>query len=197
MTISDLLVKLAELLGIKDSEKRKNEKVLEKLKASKADNIDRLDEVKQQIKSLNRKLLKKKQEMDASTGDTKRIVTGEIERLFSELDRLQNRNTIIGRNIDEISLAIDRLAELEDGQSHGADENVFDEIAVNLDDVFADLKAADLAAEQLNKVQYEASKSESMDVQLRLKSLESESHPVENLSPENAERLKRLTEEDV
>ncbi len=196
MALNDLLAKLAELLGLKESEMQKLEKIETRLRTSKADNVDRLEDVKQQIKNLQRQILKKKEELEASKGDVKRLVTGEIGRLLNELDRLQNRDKIIGRNIDKISVAISKIAELKDAKAHGADEDIFDDLALELDDVFAELKSADIAAKQLDKVQYDAPEEQTVDIDARLSKLDAELNDDEEMSEDMSKRLKELATED-
>jgi hypothetical protein len=200
MGINDMLARLLEMLGIKQSESRKYAAMETKLRANKAANVDRLEGLKEQIAMLIRQAKAKKKEYDAAVGDTKRIVQGEIERLFGELDRLKNRETIIGRNISQLDLAIGKLLELQDAKAQGVDPEMLDSIAVELEDIFAELKTSDRAKESLDKVNYQPKQTAEMDIEARLSELqgthEANAEAEAKLPDSTLDRLKQLAEED-
>jgi hypothetical protein len=201
MGINDVLARLLEMLGIKQSESRKYAAMETKLRANKAANVDRLEGLKEQIAMLIRQAKAKKKEYDAAVGDTKRIVQGEIERLFGELDRLKNRETIIGRNISQLDLAIGKLLELQDAKAQGVDPEMLDSIAVELEDIFAELKTSDRAKESLDKVNYQPKQTAEMDIEARVAELEAapqkEATPQANeLSRDTLDRLKELAADE-
>ena len=94
-SISAILSKLARFLGIKPTDKRRIEIMEQKLAAAKAGNVDRLEALKDKIRQFEAQVLHKKKEYESARGDSKRIVGGEIERLFRDLDRLHGQE--IGR----------------------------------------------------------------------------------------------------
>ena len=196
MTIPELLQRLLELLGIKQSDNAKFQRLKEKLSTAKATNIDQVESLKEKIKTLERKALEKKREYDASKGDVKRVVGGEIERIFKELDRLKGRETILGQSLDKLSLAATKVEELIVAGQQGVDEYVFDGLAVDLEDVFVELKATDKAAQGLEEVAYEAPKSDQIDVESRLSELDSSKEASQEISQSTAQRLKELAGEE-
>ena len=200
MALSDIIAKLLELLGLKHSDAKKYEAMERKLRTAKATNVDRLEGLKEQIGVLARQLKTKKKEYDTATGDTKRVVAGEIKRLFGDLDHLQGRETIIGRNLEKLGLAIAKVAEMRDAHAQGVDEEMLDDIAVELEDIFADLKATDRAAAGLEKTSYEAPKGEHVDIESRMADLEGQSEssaePAGTLSESTLDRLKELAGEE-
>ena len=200
MGLGDIISRLLELLGLKHSDKKKYEAMENKLRAARASNVDRLEGMKEQIGTLEAKAKSKKKDYDAAAGDTKRVIAGEIERIFGDLDRLQGRETILGRNIEKLGLAIAKVAEVRDAQTQGIDEETLDDIAIELEEMFADLKATDRAADGLEKVTYEAPKGKEVDVESRMADLEGRTETSKEstgaLSDSTLERLKALEGED-
>lgn len=200
MELSDILARLMEALGLKKSQADKYLAMDKKLRASRASNVDRLEALKDEIGTLTRRIKAKKKEYDAAGGESKRVVKGEIQRIFAELDRLKNREQIIGRNIGQLDLAIAKLAELQDAQSQGVDTETLDDIALELEDIFDELKATDRVREELDEVAYEPRKEPEMDIEARVANLEGtnkENVPAsEELSPSDMQRLKELADED-
>lgn len=196
MGLSDMLEKLLQTLGIRKSDTRKYELIGEKLRSSYAVNADQLDALKEQVGTLERNIRSKKREYESSAGDTKRIIGGEIERLFRDIDRLRGKETIITRNLDKIALAQAKIDELIAAQQQGIDEDMLDDLAVDLEDIFAELKSTDRTAKSLASVNYEeAAKSPAVDIESRMAQLDgtqSESSPI---SAETKARLKELEEE--
>ncbi len=110
-SVSEILAKLAKMLGLKPSEARRMELMEQKLVSARAANVDRIEVIKQEIRQLETRALKKKKELDEARGDSKRIIAGEIERTFRDLDRLRGRESILTRNIDKLSMALSKLSE--------------------------------------------------------------------------------------
>lgn len=186
MTLSDLLTGLLERLGLKTFQKKKKfQRMEQSLREKKALNEDRLDSLKDQIERLERNVLFKKREYDAAKGDTKRIVGGEIERLFKELDRSRGQEEILARNIEQITLALAKQAEIKAALDSSVDEGAFDELALELQDVIGELKAADQAAKELETMQYAASRTDSVDIDARMASLEADNSERQAATPES------------
>src|SRR3977135_2758037 len=111
MALNDALARLAEMLGLKPSEARKMELLRDQMIATKSTNVDRIEAIKDEIRQHEARALRKKKELDAAKGDSKRLIAGEIERAFRDLDRLRGRETILARNIDRLSDAITKIEE--------------------------------------------------------------------------------------
>jgi len=198
--ISDLLARLLELLGIKKSDSAKYQRMEEKLRETKAAYTDRLESLKEQILVLERKAVDKKKEYDAAKGRVKQVVTGEIDRLFKELDRFKENEAIIGQSIDKVSLAISKLESIKDASRPGVSEDIFDDLGVEFQDILADLKTTDRAAKDLERVSYEAPKTEQVNVASRMAELEEQTESAPETATElpksTVERLKELAGED-
>jgi len=200
MALNDVIARLLQMLGLKKSQADKYAAMEKKLRAKKASNVDRLEGLKEQIAALENKARQKKKEYDAATGDTKRIIGGEIERIFTELDNTRNRESIIGSNINTVSMAISKTQELVDAQTRGVEQDDLDELAVELEDIIGEMKDTDRAAEDLERVKYREPEKKSIDIEDRMEQLEgaieSEKKDQETLSESSAQRLRELAEED-
>ena len=200
MALNDVVARLLEMLGLKKSQADKYAAMEKKLRAKKASNVDRLEGLKELICSLENKARQKKKEYDAATGDTKRIIGGEIERIFKELDNTRNRESIIGSNINKVALAISKIQELQDAVDRGVEQDDLDELAVELEDIIGEMKDTDRAAEDLEDVKYREPEKKSIDIEDRMADLEGEKEPEkqeeETLSESSAQRLRELAEED-
>jgi hypothetical protein len=195
MTLGDIIRRLLELLGLKSSDAKKYEVMEQKFRADRALNVDRLEALKDQIATLERQAKAKKKEYDAAAGDTKRVVAGEIQRILGDLDHLQRREVIIGRNIEKLGLAVAKVAEMRDAKAQGVDEDVFDDISVDYEDIVTDLKATDRAAADAEKVAYTAPKGKDIDVASRMADLEGQSESsTESAGSLSAATLDRLNE---
>lgn len=195
MALSDILAKLLELLRLKKNDAQKYDAIERQLRSARATNADRLESLKERIATLEHQARTQKRKYDAVTGDTKRIVGGEIERTFGDLDRLRGQETILGRNLDKLSLTLAKLDEWRAAREQGVDEEMLDSLAIELEDVFADLKITDRAAKGLEGVRYEAPQAKQMNVDSRMSELQGEAPASEGLSQATAERLKALDEE--
>jgi len=196
-TIGEILSKLAEWLHLKPSEATRLRQVEDHLTRARADNADRLELVKEEIRALEARALKKKKEFDQARGDSKRIIGGEIERTFRELDRLHGRENIIASNMEKISITRAKLRELEAAQAQGVEEGQLDDIALELQDVFADLKVADRAAKDLERVEYEAPETAPVDVEKRMAAVGGDKEAQPELSAEAQKRLAELETEET
>ena len=63
--ISAILSRLAQLLGLKPSERRRLELMEQKLAVAKASNVDRLEGLKDKIRLLESQALRKKKELES------------------------------------------------------------------------------------------------------------------------------------
>lgn len=191
--ISAILSKLAQFLGIKMSNKRQTELIKHKLADAKASNIDRLEVLKASIKQHETQALRKKKEYEETKGSTKRIIKGEIERIFRSMDLLQGQEKVIISNIERISLAQSKLDEIESAEAKGAEESELDDIALDLQEAYEGLMVADRASRDLKDIDYQAPEQVDVDAEKRMAEVEGEQEAKANeLNPEIAQRLKQL-----
>ena len=190
---------LARLFGGSDAQGRVNalETMEANFTASKRDNTDSLEALKEEIRTLESRALQKKQEFERSHGDSKRVVAGEIERIFRELDRLRGRETIIGKNLDRIGVALDKIREAKAAMQAGVTDEQFDEIALELQDLFATLRQSDRAARDLEREKYEVAEPTPVKTEQRMAELTEETKTPITLSPETEQRLKKLEAEEA
>jgi len=190
---------LARLFGGSDNQRRL--KTLEAMEAnvsaSKRDNADGVESLKEEIRTLESLALRKKQEFEQSHGDTKRIVAGEIERLFRELDRLRGRETILAASLDRVGVALAKIGEAKAALQAGGSEEQFDDIAVELQDLFAKLRESDKAARDLEREKYEVAAPPHVDTEQRMAELADEAKAPITLSPQTEQRLKNLEAEEA
>jgi hypothetical protein len=165
--------------------------------ASKRDNADSLEALKEEIRTLESRALQKKQEFERSHGDSRRVVAGEIERIFRDLDRLRGRETILGKNLDRIAVALDKIHEAKAAMQAGVTDEQFDEIALELKDLFATLRQSDRAARDLEREKYEVAEPAPVKTEQRLAELTEEAKTPITLSPETEQRLKKLEAEEA
>lgn len=197
-SISANLSKLASFLGLKATDKRRMQGMGKKLAASKAGNVDRLEALKQEIAQLEARVLAKKKEYDAASGDTRKIISREMERLFRELDRLHARENIISANIERISAAWAKFEEYKAAQESGLSEGELDDLALELEEALDNLKQVDRASKDLEQVKYQAPDPRDVDIEKRTAELAGEHDATEadSLSPETEKRLKELEKEN-
>ncbi len=196
-TVSEILSKFARLLGIKPSGERRTELMEQKLAAAKANNVDQLEDLKDKVRQFEVQALHKKKEYEAARGDIKRVVGGEIERLFRELDRLHGLEIVIAGNIERISVAQAKIQEYQAAQAKGLEEDGLDDIALELQDAFEGLKVADRASRDLEHVKYQAPEVSPVNAENRMAEVAGELETAAGLSAETRERLKQLEPGDV
>ncbi len=195
-SISAILSKLARLLGIKPTDERRTEMMEQKLAVAKAGNVDQLEALKDKIRQFEAQVLRKKKEYESARGDSKRIVGGEIERLFRDLDRLHGRENVIGSNIERISVAQAKIQEYKVAQTKGLEEDELDDIALELQDAFEGLKVADRASRDLEHVKYQAPRADPVNMEKRMAEVTGEQQTTTGLSAETEKRLRQLEIKD-
>ncbi len=191
-TISDILSKLAQFLGIKSSDKNRTELMEQKLSAAKAGNVDQLESLKDKIRQFETQALSKKKEYETTKGDIKRIIAGEIERIFRNLDRLHGQENVIASNIERISIAQAKIEEYKVAQVKGLEEGDLDDIALELQEAFAELKVADRASSDLENVEYQAPEISEVNTERRMAEVAGEQETTAGLSAETEKRLMQL-----
>lgn len=198
-SISAGFSRLAGFFRLKATGKTRMEQMEKKLAASKAGNVDRLEALKQNSARLESMVLAKKKEYDAATGERRNIIAKEIERLFRELDRLHSREQIIAANTERISAAWAKLEEYRAAQESGLSESDLDDLALELQDAFDNLKQVDRAGKDLEQVAYQAPESAAVDVEQRMTEVagEQDEAVADSLAPETAKRLKELEKSET
>ncbi|MFC1762209.1 hypothetical protein ACFL6U_09015 [Planctomycetota bacterium] len=200
MAIPQWLANILEYLGIKQSEAAKYKKMKEVLIEKKAGYVDQLESLKDKIMTLQRKLREKESEYNNAKGRIREIVTGEIQRLFKDLDRTKESEAIIGQGIEKASLTISKVESIILAKHDGVEEEVFDELIVDLQEDFAELKRTDRAAKDLESVRYDAPPETSMEVESRMAELESSAASTKESAGElpqsTVQRLRELADEE-
>jgi len=168
----------------------------EKFLSAKRDNEDSLFSLKDDIRSKEALALKKKKELDGVSGDSRRVVVGEIERVFRELDRLRGRENVVAANLDRIDIALAKVGEAKAALRAGVSEEQFDDIALEVQDLFSSLKALDRAAVDLDREKYEPPTTSTVDVEQRVAEIQSNEVAPTGLSAETEKRLKELETEE-
>lgn len=194
--LSSRLSKLAGLVGLKTTDKQRFEKMEQKLATHKAGNVDRLEALKERIHRLEAQVKDKKKDYDTSRGDSQRIIAGEIERLFREIDRLRGQEAIIVGNLDRISTAQAKLEEYKSAVLSGLSDDELDDLALGLQEAFDKLRIDDHAAKDLEKIKYQAPISKPVDAQRRTAEIMGERETEGLLSPEMENRLRKLDSQE-
>jgi len=194
-TLTETLAKIAEWLGLKPSEAKRLDLMEQKLQSARRENTDQLEDLKGRIKSLERQALAQKAELEKAKGTSRRLVVSQIEQTFRDLDRLQGRENIVVQTLDRISLAITKVGEARAAKQQGVSEDQMDELAVELQDVFADLKVSDRAARDLERVEYSPPQRAQVDVEDRLGQFEGTAKQAAELPATIQQRLKELESE--
>jgi hypothetical protein len=188
---------LARIFGGSDTQRRL--KVLdameEKFASARRDNEDSVHALKDEIRVLEARALQKKKEHDLARGDSKRVIAGEIERTFRELDRLHGREKVIAANLDRIGLASAKVAVAKVALNAGVTEDQFDDIALELQTLFGQLRESDRAARDLEQEEYRAPQASHVDVEKRMAEVAGSEKTSDGLSPETEQRLKQLETE--
>jgi hypothetical protein len=191
--LGDILARIAEWLGLKPSEAKRVDLVEAKLRNAVRLQTDRMEGLKQEIKKLEHQALHKKTEMEETKSPgTKRIIVGEIERLFKALDRLHGREQIVTSGLDKLTLALAKVEELRAARTEGAEAAALDDIGLDLETAVDELKQADIAAGDLERVSYESPDTGRVNVAERMAEAAGETAATARLSAETERRLKEL-----
>jgi len=140
-------------------------------------------------------VLRKKKEYDNARGDIRKVIQGEIERTFREIDRLNGRISIISSCIEKINITSAKVEELAAARTQGVTEEQLDDIAIDLQAVFEELEISDKATADLVKTVYKPLKTDEINIESRLSNIETQHKTVSELSPDTQKRLEELEEE--
>ena len=158
-----------EKFGIKKSAL---EKLLEKrkeLEKKRALNIDKLEEVREQIGVITEQIRTKKQQMDLAGSEEERMIRREIARLFSRIDSFSPKEGLLDRNVRVIEDQIAKIDQIEVAVLSGVDEDTVDWIALEAEGHFERLGDVDEAIKESKNIRYEPPKYDSgIDVDERL-----------------------------
>ncbi|MCK5861564.1 MAG: hypothetical protein KAH38_03700 [Candidatus Hydrogenedentes bacterium] len=190
-SIREFLLKL--FIGNDTQQRIKTLNAMEdRFRGTERDNEDSIRELKEDIKKEENRIRKLKKELDNSRGTNTRIVTAEIERIFRGLDRTRGRENVIASNLERINVALAKVAEAKAALNAGVSEDEFDDIAVEIQDLFGSLKTMDRAAKALELESYSTPQTATVDAKERMEEITEEKGTEADLSEEMKKRLKEL-----
>lgn len=152
---SSFFSRLAQRLGLQRSAAKEMDRMARSLQAARTANVDRLEAHTDRIGMLERRLLQKKKELDASRGGVARVLIAEIEQTFHQLESMGGVEAILRGNLGRISTALAKIEEWRAAQLSGAGADALAEIALGLEDTLERLKAADREVGRLAAVRYD------------------------------------------
>lgn len=158
-----------EKFGIKKSALEKLLDKRKELEKKRALNIDKLEEVREQIGVITEQIRTKKQQMDLAGSEEERMIRREIARLFSRIDSFFPKEGLLDRNIRVIEEQIAKIDQIEVAVLSGVDEDTVDWIALEAEGHFERLGDVDEAIKESKNIRYEPPKYDSgIDVDERL-----------------------------
>jgi len=183
--------------GVNDTQRsfKRLDAMAAKFMSAKRNNEYSFESLKDEMRLLESRARQKKRELDQARGHSKRIVLGEIERVFREMDRLRGRENIIAANLDRIGVALAKVGEAKAALRADVSEEQFDDIALEIEDLFDTLKALDVAATDLAGEKYEAPVAGEEDLDQRVANVQAAEKAPVVLSPETEKRLEQLEAE--
>lgn len=107
--------------------------------------------LKKQIVQLQKAILAKKPELEASKGALRKIVEDEIKLLGKKLDKITNRNKVINNKVHQLNTAQLKLEELLQGAG-GVSIDVIDSIAAEIEGLYNDIAEVGAATEELGGI---------------------------------------------
>ena len=141
------------LAGLFGGERAKAEKKYNKMELAfesvRRDNEDELHKLKEEIKALEARALSKKREYEQANGGVQRLIRKEIELIFKEIDGLQGRETIIGANLERCAEALAKAREAAAALKRGVNADQLDDLAIELQELFGELRNTDSASKNL------------------------------------------------
>jgi len=190
--ISSIGSRLKRGLGLKPSDEKQLAAWRTKYSQDKADNQDRLESVKDEVRQLEARILQKKAKLEQSRGPLQKIIGAEIEQAFRELDRKEKQVRIIIDSIEAVSIALDKVRELEHAIARHLKGDDLDKVATLTEDIIEENRQAVSALEDLQRLEHGGLETEPMDVEGRLRQLTSPAEKETGLSEETRARLKQL-----
>lgn len=193
--VGTVTARLAQGLGLKPSDVQRLKSHAAALEQNQRDTQDRWEALKEEIRRIEGRLMKKKGEYEAAHGLVRKMVGEEIEQLFAQLDRKSDQMRLVSRNASAIAMTLDKLRELEHASADGVKEGQLDEISDRLEGAVAELKQADTAISDLERVGYKGREGAKADVEGRLSEYTDRKVSEDPLSSGTIERLKQLEKE--
>jgi hypothetical protein len=190
--LGSIASRLKRGLGLEPSDQQKLEAWKAKYAQDKADNHDRLESVKDEVRQLEARILQKKARFEQAHGPLRKILGAEIEQAFRELDRKERQVRIIVDSIEAISIALDKIKELEHAKARHLKEGELDQAAILTEDTIEENKQAVEALKGLQDLEHGALETEPVDVEQRLGQLAGPPEKDAGLSEKTLERLKQL-----
>lgn len=190
--LSSIASRLRQGLGLQPSDQRQLDAWKAKYAQDKADNQDRLESVKDEVRQLEARILQKKAKFDQSHGPVQKILGAEIEQAFRELDRKEKQVKIIVDGIEAVSIALDKVKELEHAKAHRLEEGELDQAAILAEDAIEENKQVLDALKDLQKLEQGGLETEPVDVKKRMRQMTGAAERDTGLSEKTLERLKQL-----
>ena len=190
--IGSIASRLKRGLGLKPSDEKQLAAWRTKYSQDKADNQDRLESVKDEVRQLEARILQKNAKLEQSHGPLQKIIGAEIEQAFRELDRKEKQVRIIMDSIEAVSIALDKVKELEHAIARHLKGDDLDKVSTLTEDIIDENKQAVSALEDLRRLEHGGLETEPVDVERRLRELTSPAEKETGLSEATRERLKQL-----
>jgi hypothetical protein len=190
--ISSIGSRLKRGLGLKPSDEKQLAAWRTKYSQDKADNQDRLESLKDEVRQLEARILQKKAKLEQSRGPLQKIIGAEIEQAFRELDRKEKQVRIIIDSIEAVSIALDKVRELEHAIARHLKGDDLDKVATLTEDIIEENRLAVSALEDLQRLEHGGLETQPMDVEGRLRQLTGPAEKETGLSEATRARLKQL-----
>ncbi len=193
-SMQELLSKVATSLGIKASESRRLEAVMDKLTAARKQYDDKIEDLVDEIRRLEAIAVRKKREMDAARGETRRILGREIEQVLRERKSLREMEGLIFSRREKVVLLLRKFEVVSTAQASGQldIEDLADDAVEHMEEVIADEKDADRATQQLEEVKFEEPERPAVDIASELGEIEGTSEESFELPADMLDELSKL-----
>ena len=193
--IGSLAWRLRQGLGLKPSDQRQLEAWRTKYAQDKADNQDRLEAIKEEVRQLEARILQKKGKFDQARGTVQEIIGIEIGQAFEDLDGKKTGARIVADKIKAISVALNKIQELDYAMAHHLSEHDLDKLALMTEDNNATTEETFHALKELNALEHARLEAKPAGLQERLSQLSSPPEQQGAISPETLERLRQLQQQ--
>jgi uncharacterized phage infection (PIP) family protein YhgE len=193
-SLSAFFAKNAEWLGMKPTEAKQLDRMLTAFSTARADNADQMEALKDEVRKLTHRVLQKKKEADSSRGEIKRMIIGEIEGIFREIDRTQRTVDILSSKSEQYAIGLSKVREaktlLDAGKRLPPD--TFDDLALLVQELAREMKERDASVRDLERDGYEKPAQATVNVSQRVGELEGSKETPSELSESTLKRLKEL-----
>ncbi len=152
MALNDVLCKVAEKLGFKDTDVDSMRRRQTEMSDAIRDGYDRLEALKKQVDGLDAKMSKKKKEYDAAGLGRRRIVKEELKLLFMQQDRILESLSVITRNLRSAELQRHKIGLLIAAAENPARIEEIEELTLDMKDMLDDQRAQSKVAKGLEDV---------------------------------------------